>query len=223
MTFASADESAEGGLDLRHGLEVIDVIHFYIQNDRGRGIEIEEGVHVLACLEDEEFVSADPVGVALIEHDRAAAHRRIEIGGRKYVGEHRRGCALSVHSGDPDALLVSAHEVSEIVRARYAGDGIFPGVGVFLVVGGNRHGVDEQIDILHVIRVAFIVYGDALVLESLGGFGGRAVVSADLMTAQMGYMGERAHAHSADPGEEDLLLSVEKGAYVFCTVVRIRQ
>ena len=78
-----------GGADMLHRLKVIDVVHFHIEDDRRRRIEIEEGIHILAGLEDEAVALADAVIAAHRAKRRARGYRRIGLCRHEDLGAHR--------------------------------------------------------------------------------------------------------------------------------------
>ena len=121
-------------------------IEIDVENDRKRGRKIEEGIHVFTRFKNEVIArTADPTGRASeIGELRTAEHRGVNRL-QENMRTHRGTGALSVHSRNADAVTVSHHQISQIVRTGDHGNSAFHRRHVFGIVFSDRNGIDHRI------------------------------------------------------------------------------
>ncbi len=182
-------------------LEVIDVVHFNVQNDRDVGAEAQERIHIFARLEDEVLLTADAVCAAEFRHNRAAEDRGVASREIQRGGAHGRAGALSVHTGDADAASVSRHDVAEIIGAGDAGHSESKRGFIFGIFRRNCYGVDNCLIADEVSLLVRVEHLDSHGLKLLCDRSIGSVGAADAVAAELRNLGKRGHIDPADADE----------------------
>ena len=191
-------EGAEGVLHVVQILEEVQVIGLDVEDHRHGGEEGEEGVAVLAALQDDGVPVAHPVAGAQQGQGAADHHRGVHPGGHDDVGAHGGGGGLAVGARDAQGVLVAPHDGSPGLGplkdgdARGAGGGDF---GVFVVDGG---GADHQLRALDVLPPVADGHGDAQGAQVLHRGAVAHVRAGDHHARLVKHLGQGGHGHPAD-------------------------
>ena len=107
----SSAKRAEGVLDIRQVLEKVQMVRLHVQDDGHRGEEVQEGVAVLAGLQD-DGVSRGPPGSPQCSRGRVPPIMTVgsSRGRHEDVGAHGGGGGLAVGAGDAQGVLIVLHD-----------------------------------------------------------------------------------------------------------------
>ena len=195
------------------------MIHLDIQHRGDRGIEIEEGIHILAGFKDEVFAAADAVravdgGQLRPRNDRWVGARRKED-----LGGHGGGRALAVHAGEPDAMRVAAHQIAEVIGARNDRQPLGARADKLGRIVAHGDGVDQCVIAVEMRRIVPAEDLDALLCQPLGQRRERAIRAADAKALRFCDMRQRRHGDAADAEKIDRLFAVQHARDFFGAVM----
>ena len=142
----------EGVLDIRQILEKVQMVLLHVKDHRHRGEEVQEGVAVLAGLQNDGVPLPHPIA-GVQQRQRAADHHRgISSGLHEDVGGHGGGGGLAVGTGKAHGICVFLHDGAPGLRPLIYGDAPCDGPGDLRVLVVDGGGADHQIAVLEILR-----------------------------------------------------------------------
>ena len=146
----------------------------------------------------------------------ADKRRRIPPGLQQDLGEQARGGGLAVRARDRDRAGIAAADHAEQLRTLEHRQTAPRGFGQLRVVGGNGCRVDDQLGVAEVLGIVTDMHGNRELSEPDHIIGSGVVRSGDRIAERMQYLGERAHARSADADKVNAANAVQNGRGGFC-------
>ena len=198
-------EALEGELQLTHAAVVVQMIVVDVQHNGQVGGQFEEGLGILAGLDD-DVIALTGLAVAVDEGQLAADdRRRVPARQLQHCGDHAGGRRLAVGAGDADAVLVQAADIAQQDAALHGGDAVgIGGVQLHVVLrDGGR--VDHEVGADDVVGVMAqrdlhahlpLVADDAAIQH---------ITAGDDISLGVQDLDQRVHAAAAAADEVDLL------------------
>ena len=188
----------EGVLHVLQVLEEVQVVRLNVQNHRHRGTEGEEGVAVLAGLQNDGVTLAHPVS-SLQQGQRAANHHRgVQLGGHEDVGADGGGGGLAVGAGDAQGVLIPCHDGAPGLGPLEHGDASGQSGGdlrVVVVYGGGAH---HAVRPLHTLRQMANGHRDAQAAQMCHGGALLPIGTRDDDSVAQQHLRQRGHGDTAN-------------------------
>ena len=183
-------------------------------NDGHGGKEGEEGVAVLAALQDDGVPLAHPVagpqqGQGAADHDGG-----VQPGGHDDVGAHGGGGGLAVGAGDAQGVLVAPHDGAPGLGPLKDGDAGGVGGGDLRIVVVDGGGADDQLGLAQVLGPVADVDGDAQAPQVLHRGALPHVGAGDDHAGSVEHFGKGRHGDPADTRQVGPASGGDEGANI---------
>ena len=196
----------EGRANLFKALKIIGMVHSHIQNNRQRGVEIEEGIHIFAGFKNEVLLFiADIASRSPKQRELRSAKNGSIGGGKENLCTHCRATAFAVHTRNTNAVVIRHHQIAKIVgtgkkrfACRLCGK-------IFGVICTNGNGVDHGIVIFYIFGIVGWENGNALCFQLRGLHILGTIRSAYTITKRERNLRERRHTDATDSNKENTM------------------
>ena len=203
-------EGPEGLLHILQPGEIVQVVGVHVQYHGHRGVEGEEGVVILAALEDDGVPAAHAVP-RVQQRQRAAYHNgRVPLCGHEYVSAHAGGGRLAVCPGYAERVVIVAHDGAPGLCPLENGHAACPRLHDLRVRVAHGGGAHDELDVGgHVHRrVAYLhVYPQLAQVPRLFALGHIRAVDDEAHAGE--HLRQRRHGDAADADEVPALAGLQ--------------
>ena len=189
----------EGMLHILQVLEKVQVVRFNVQDHRYGRIKGQEGVAVLAGLQDNGFALPHPVAGAQDREGTANHHRGVNPGRHGNVGTHRGCGCFAVGAGDAQGILIPPHNGSPGLGPLEHRNAQGMGRSDLRVIIVDSGGADHQVLALHTLPPVADDHGDAQGTEMVYRRVLFHIRAGDDQAFSVEHFCQGGHGHSANP------------------------
>ena len=196
-------------LNVRQILEVIQMIRLNIQNHRQGRKEIQEGVAILAALQNDGISLPYPMSCPEQGQIAANHHSGIHIGLHQNMGYHRGSRGLSVGTGYTHGIFICLHNDTPGLCPFKNRDSCHPGSSNFRIVVVGGSGTDNTVRSPDVLLPVSDVHLDSFGNQFIGGNRGIHIGTGYRQTHSLKYKPQRTHGHTTDSNQMHPLSRLE--------------
>lgn len=203
-------KTMEGAADILNIFKEIQMVLFYIKNDADLREKAQETVGILTGLRD-KICGRTHTDIAADRFvDTADGKRRIGLVLQKDLGDHGGGGSLAVGAADGNGHLVIFHHLAQKLRTGQGRDVQAAGGTKLRIVGTDRAGIDDQVDVCRdILRLLAVVHDGALLLQRVCERGRGPVGAGNAKALRQKDLCQTAHADTADADEIYMNRTVE--------------
>ncbi len=203
-------KTVEGAADIMNIFKEIQMILFYIKDDADFREKTQETVGILTGFRDKIFGRTHTDIAADRFIDTADGKCRIGLVLQKDPGDHGGGGSLAVGAADGNGHLVIFHHLAQKLRTGQGRDAQSAGGSQFRIVGTNRAGIDDQVDVCRdILRLLAVMHDGALLLQRVCERGRGPVGAGYAKALRQKDLCQAAHADAADADEIYMNRTVE--------------
>ena len=199
----------EGFLNIRQILEIIQMIRFNIQNHRQGGKEIQEGVAILAALQNDGISLPYPVPCPEQGQIAANHHGGVHVSFHQNMSHHRGGGGLSVGTGYAYGIFICLHDNAPGLGPFENRNASHPGCGNLRIVIMGGSGTDNAVRSPDIFLPVTDIHLDAFGNQLIGGNRGIHIGAGYRQTHSLKYKSQRTHRHTADSNQMHPLSRLE--------------
>ena len=188
----------EGVFHVVQVFEEVQMVGFNVQDDGDGGIEGQEGVAILAGLQNNGLALAHPVAGAQNGQGAANHHGGVDAGGHGNVGTHGGRGRFAVGAGDAQGVFIPPHDRSPSLGPLEDGDARSVGSGDLRVAVVDGSSADDQVLSCHAFGQVANGHGDAQGTQMLHGRAFFHIGAGDDEALPLEHFSQGGHGHTTD-------------------------